>query len=119
VPGRFGSAIESGRDPLVRAVGRPGEVPCVPIGLACGVGCVRQRAVRRAPVVLLSGAVDRRARERVAEIHACPQRHEPGLFGRLQVSGVEPQDGERAREGAQLADLTCGDDQDGAPRRTR
>jgi hypothetical protein len=94
-------------------------VPCPAIGLARGVGCNRQRAVRLAPVDLLSGPVDRRARERVAEIHAGCQRDEPGPLGGLQAFGIESEDGERAREGPQLADIACGDDEKGAARRAR
>jgi hypothetical protein len=98
-----GDLLKKRGDPLAGLLGRLGQVPGIPFGLAGQPG----RELRMRVAALLAGRQlhDRRADERVAEGQACGGLvgpHEPGPFGRFQalsctVGGERPDQAQIAR----------------------
>jgi hypothetical protein len=77
-----GRALQLGGDVLVRPGRALRPVPRPPIGIGPGIGDLRQRGVRRVPVLHRSRPVGRRSHQRVPEPHLHAELDQAGLHGR-------------------------------------
>ncbi len=83
-------ALELGRDVLVEARRRLGEMPGAAIGIDLGIGRVRQRTMHRLPVLRRGRPIDGRADQRVTKGHARADREQPVGLGRRPDPDPEP-----------------------------
>ena len=100
--------LERGRRLLVDARGGRGQVPGAAVDVAVGQRG-RQRPVHRPALLGARAGVDRRARQRMAELdRAGPHRHEPGALGGRQRGKLDAQPPCRAFQQCEVAAVAGG-----------